>query len=42
VTPWLADEDARRTAAASARAFGRPDAAANVARLLLDLIPPSH
>jgi UDP-N-acetylglucosamine--N-acetylmuramyl-(pentapeptide) pyrophosphoryl-undecaprenol N-acetylglucosamine transferase len=41
VTPWLADEDARRTAAASARAFGRPDAAANVARLLLDLIPPS-
>lgn len=34
--PWLVDPEASARTAAAARAFGRPDAAANVARLLLD------
>ena len=34
--PWLLDPDAGSRTAAAARAFGRPDAATNVARLLLD------
>lgn len=38
--PWLLDADARAAVAAAARSFGRPDAATNVARLLLDLLPP--
>jgi UDP-N-acetylglucosamine--N-acetylmuramyl-(pentapeptide) pyrophosphoryl-undecaprenol N-acetylglucosamine transferase len=39
VEPWLVDAGARGAVAASSRAFGRRDAAANVARLLLDLVP---
>lgn len=38
VEPWLLDPAAVATAAAAARAFGRPDAATNVARLVLDEI----
>lgn len=34
--PWLVDHEAGARTAAAARAFGRPDAARNVARLLLD------
>lgn len=41
VEPLLTDPERHATVAAAARAFGRPDAAANVARLLLDLLPPS-
>lgn len=36
VEPWLLDPEASERTAAAARAFGRPDAARNVARLLLD------
>ncbi len=39
VEPLLTDPDRHARVAAAARAFGRPDAAANVARLLLDLLP---
>ncbi len=39
VEPWLVDDDARERVAAAARAFGRRDAAANVARLILELVP---
>lgn len=38
VEPWLVDPEAGARTAAAARAFGRPDAARNVARLLLDEI----
>jgi UDP-N-acetylglucosamine--N-acetylmuramyl-(pentapeptide) pyrophosphoryl-undecaprenol N-acetylglucosamine transferase len=40
VRPWLHDEDARLRAAAAARAFGRRDAATNVARLVVEQLPP--
>ncbi|MEX1177555.1 MAG: undecaprenyldiphospho-muramoylpentapeptide beta-N-acetylglucosaminyltransferase [Nitriliruptor sp.] len=40
--PLLHDPERHRTVAAAARAFGRPDAAANVARLLLDLLPSTE
>lgn len=36
IEPWLLDPEAGARTAAAARAFGRPDAARNVARLLLD------
>ena len=36
VEPWLADPDRYAAAATAARAFGRRDAAANVARLVLE------
>lgn len=36
VEPWLLDPTAGARTAAAAKAFGRPDAARNVARLLLD------
>jgi UDP-N-acetylglucosamine--N-acetylmuramyl-(pentapeptide) pyrophosphoryl-undecaprenol N-acetylglucosamine transferase len=39
VEPLLTDPERHATVAAAARAFGRPDAATNVARLLLDLLP---
>ncbi len=39
VEPLLTDPARHATMAQAARAFGRPDAAANVARLLLDLLP---
>lgn len=39
VEPWLLDAEAASRTAAAARAFGRRDAATNVARLVLDLIP---
>ncbi|MTV26162.1 undecaprenyldiphospho-muramoylpentapeptide beta-N-acetylglucosaminyltransferase [Nitriliruptoraceae bacterium ZYF776] len=39
VEPLLTDPGRHRDVAAAARAFGRPDAAANVARLVLDLLP---
>ena len=44
VEPWLVDDDARRRVAAASLAFGRRDAAANVARLILELAPsaPRH
>lgn len=38
--PLLLDEERHRAVATAAAAFGRPDAAANVARLLLDLLAP--
>lgn len=38
IEPWLLDRDAREAVAAASRAFGRRDAAANVARLALELI----
>ncbi|MDX1657257.1 MAG: undecaprenyldiphospho-muramoylpentapeptide beta-N-acetylglucosaminyltransferase [Nitriliruptorales bacterium] len=38
VEPWLLDEERRREVAEASRAFGRRDAAANVARLVLDLL----
>lgn len=38
VEPWLLDPTAVAAAAAAARAFGRPDAATNVARLALDAL----
>lgn len=38
VEPWLLDDVRRREAADMARAFGRRDAAGNVARLLLDVL----
>jgi UDP-N-acetylglucosamine--N-acetylmuramyl-(pentapeptide) pyrophosphoryl-undecaprenol N-acetylglucosamine transferase len=41
VEPLLTDPERHRAAANAARAFGRPDAAANVARLLLELLPPA-
>jgi UDP-N-acetylglucosamine--N-acetylmuramyl-(pentapeptide) pyrophosphoryl-undecaprenol N-acetylglucosamine transferase len=41
VEPLLTDPEHHRAVAAAARAFGRPDAAANVARLLLALLPPT-
>ncbi len=39
VEPWLVDPAAREEVAAASRAFGRRDAATNVARLVLDLVP---
>jgi UDP-N-acetylglucosamine--N-acetylmuramyl-(pentapeptide) pyrophosphoryl-undecaprenol N-acetylglucosamine transferase len=39
VEPLLTDPVRHHAVATAARAFGRPDAAANVARLLLDLLP---
>jgi UDP-N-acetylglucosamine--N-acetylmuramyl-(pentapeptide) pyrophosphoryl-undecaprenol N-acetylglucosamine transferase len=39
VEPLLTDPDRHQAAATASRAFGRPDAATNVARLLLDLLP---
>jgi UDP-N-acetylglucosamine--N-acetylmuramyl-(pentapeptide) pyrophosphoryl-undecaprenol N-acetylglucosamine transferase len=42
VEPWLLDPEARATVAAASRAFGRRDAATNVARLILDLLPPDR
>lgn len=38
VEPWVLDDARRREAADMARAFGRRDAAGNVARLLLDVL----
>lgn len=38
VSPLLADPDRHAAAARAARAFGRPDAATNVARLVLELV----
>jgi UDP-N-acetylglucosamine--N-acetylmuramyl-(pentapeptide) pyrophosphoryl-undecaprenol N-acetylglucosamine transferase len=38
--PLLLDAERHRAIATAAAAFGRPDAAANVARLLLDLLAP--
>lgn len=38
VEPWIVDDDRRRRAADMARAFGRRDAARNVARLLLEVL----
>lgn len=38
IAPWLADPAARAGVASASRAFGRRDAAANVTRLVLDLI----
>jgi UDP-N-acetylglucosamine--N-acetylmuramyl-(pentapeptide) pyrophosphoryl-undecaprenol N-acetylglucosamine transferase len=40
VEPWIADPDELARVGASARAFGRRDAAANVARLVLDQLTP--
>lgn len=40
VEPWLLDPDVAATVADAARAFGRPDAARNVARLVLDELGP--
>lgn len=37
--PWLADDDQRARAARASKAFGRRDAAANVVRLITDLVP---
>jgi UDP-N-acetylglucosamine--N-acetylmuramyl-(pentapeptide) pyrophosphoryl-undecaprenol N-acetylglucosamine transferase len=42
VEPWLLDPEARAVVAAASRAFGRRDAATNVARLILDLLPPDR
>lgn len=42
VEPLLTDPARHGAVASAARAFGRPDAATNVARLLLDLLPASH
>lgn len=39
VEPLLTDPERHAAVATAARAFGRPDAATNVARLLLDLLP---
>jgi UDP-N-acetylglucosamine--N-acetylmuramyl-(pentapeptide) pyrophosphoryl-undecaprenol N-acetylglucosamine transferase len=39
VEPWLLDPAAREEVASASRAFGRRDAATNVARLILDLLP---
>ena len=41
VEPWLVDPETGARTAAAARAFGRPDAADNVARLLLDELTDS-
>lgn len=38
VEPWIADADARATAARAARVWGRRDAATQVARLVLDQV----
>ncbi len=38
VEPWIADASARKDAARAARVFGRRDAAAQVARLVLDQV----
>lgn len=40
VEPWLLDPERRAEVAAASRAFGRRDAATNVAQLALDLIRP--
>ncbi|MBW3657261.1 MAG: undecaprenyldiphospho-muramoylpentapeptide beta-N-acetylglucosaminyltransferase [Actinobacteria bacterium] len=40
VEPWLVDEASGGAVAAASRAFGRRDAATNVATLILDLLPP--
>ncbi|MBW3619332.1 MAG: undecaprenyldiphospho-muramoylpentapeptide beta-N-acetylglucosaminyltransferase [Actinobacteria bacterium] len=42
VEPWLVDETACTAVASASRAFGRRDAAANVAGLILDLLPPDR
>lgn len=42
VEPMLTDPERHAAVASAARAFGRPDAAANVARLLLDLLPATR
>lgn len=42
VEPWLLDPSTRDEVAAASRAFGRRDAATNVARLILDLLPPDR
>ncbi|MFT5222340.1 MAG: UDP-N-acetylglucosamine--N-acetylmuramyl-(pentapeptide) pyrophosphoryl-undecaprenol N-acetylglucosamine transferase [Glaciecola sp.] len=42
VRPWLEDEDALRRASRAAKAFGRPDAAANVARLVSEHLPDAN
>lgn len=42
VEPWLMDGDAHRSVAQASRAFGRRDAATNVARLVLDLLPSAR
>lgn len=42
IEPWLTDPDAHRAVSEASRAFGRRDAATNVARLVLDLLPPRH
>ncbi|WP_052667696.1 undecaprenyldiphospho-muramoylpentapeptide beta-N-acetylglucosaminyltransferase [Nitriliruptor alkaliphilus] len=42
VEPLLTDPERHAAVAAAARAFGRPDAATNVARLLLDLLPATR
>ncbi len=39
VAPWLEDPEAYERAARASKAFGRPDAAANVARLVLERLP---
>ena len=39
IEPWLTDPEAHRAVAEASRAFGRRDAATNVARLVLDLLP---
>lgn len=41
VEPWIADPDARATAARAARVWGRRDAAVQVARLVLDQVRPT-
>lgn len=42
IDPWLTDLEAHREVSEASRAFGRRDAATNVARLVLDLLPPRH
>jgi UDP-N-acetylglucosamine--N-acetylmuramyl-(pentapeptide) pyrophosphoryl-undecaprenol N-acetylglucosamine transferase len=42
VDPWLTDPATAEEVASASRAFGRRDAAANVARLVLELIPPDR
>lgn len=42
VEPWLLDADTGAAVAAASRAFGRRDAATNVATLILDLLPPDR
>ncbi len=40
IEPWLSDPKAHAAMSVAARAFGRRDAAANVARLVLEQLPP--